>query len=69
MTPNKQVHQYAHETWDQAWKRRQEENLAQIQTAVAKLDEIKERDRQIGVQMVLAFTTLGMGLKQALETL
>lgn len=63
------VHQYAHETWDQAFHRRQAENLARVDAAIKTLNEIKERDRKIGQDMLMAFTTLGMGLNKTLEKL
>lgn len=65
----KQVHQYPHESWSEAWHRRSAENLAKIETAIANIDKLHKRDREIGQEMVLAFTDLSRSFKTLGETL
>lgn len=69
MTLPKQVHQYPHESWSEAWHRRQQENLANIDAAVKKLGDLHKRDRELGQQMVQAFTDLSGNFNKALEKL
>jgi hypothetical protein len=63
MTLPNQVYQYPHETWSQAFHRRQAENLAVMESAAAKIGEIIERDIKAGQELIEAFKDLGDALK------
>lgn len=69
MTLPNQVHQYPHESWSEAWHRRQAENLARIEAAIKNLDQLHKRDREIGQQMVQAVTDFSQGFNKAVEKL
>lgn len=69
MTLPKQVHQYPHESWSEAWHRRQAENLAAIEAAIQNIDRLHKRDREIGQEMVRAVTDLSQNFNKAVEKL
>jgi hypothetical protein len=69
MTLPNQVHQYPHESWSEAWHRRQAENLARIEAAIKNLDQLHKRDRELGQQMVQAVTDFSQGFNKAVEKL
>jgi hypothetical protein len=67
MTLPNQVYQYPHETWSQAFHRRQAENLAVMEAAVTKLAALNDRDAKIGQELVQAFDDLAKSIIATVE--
>lgn len=67
MTLPNQVYQYPHESWSDAFHRRQAENLTNMQAAIDKMDTLIQRDAQLGAGLVDAFDELGRSLTEAME--